>query len=378
MVKTIGVFADKPTAATGMAVVCDNLAGQLAKKSNLRVVYFGRFGWDSDKNRTPFAPEEQCEIRKGYEYVPTEGGVWNVDTVREAIKTYKLDTMFSEDDWFSASGLVRASKMTDTPFHFLTPIDSLPIHKNAFNVFKSCEKVYVPNRSYQKIPNGVYLPHGCNTILFQPQMKNQTRIPRFKNMFTFLWIGRNEVRKAMGRAILAFMQMYDKVENVQMVIRSDWKTGNGEKTGLYLSRHKELPIIRDQMRDFPHASMQQVYYNCDVLIITTKAGGFELQSLEAQACGLPVLVTDWTFMNETVVDGKSGFLIDIDATVSDPNGLGRIWGNISIDTLAKKMLWCAQHQKQVKIMGNWGRKNVQENYQWEKIADKLYWEMGFK
>jgi glycosyltransferase involved in cell wall biosynthesis len=197
------------------------------------------------------------------------------------------------------------------------------------------------------------------------------------NNFTFLMIGRNEERKALGRGILAFKKVYEKYDDIQMVIRTDWGTEKGVKTALYLAKHKELPIIRDQMKDVDQGYLQMVYANEDVLIVPSKAGACEMGSLEAQACGVPVLVTDWTYMNETVVDKKSGFLIPISETCRDPMGYGRMWGNISIDALADKMIWCIENQKEVKSMGIWARQNIINNYNWDKIGETLYKEMGF-
>jgi len=247
-----------------------------------------------------------------------EGGVWKKSTVREIIETYNVDLLFSEDDWFSAQGLVDACGDAGIPFHFHTPIDSLPIDKKAFKLFEKCTKVYIPNSSYRLIPNGIYLPHGVNPLMFQPLTKTQKRL--FNN-FTFLWIGRNEARKAMGRAIMAFKQVCGKVP-CQMVIRSDWTTDWGIKTGTYLSNRLSLPIIRDQMRDVEHGYLQQIYANCDVLVITSKAGGFELQSIEAMACGLPVIcVKGNAYMLES---NKASMVAKVIVGTSIPNDVGSI------------------------------------------------------
>lgn len=355
-------------ASTGMAIVLSNLAKNLAEHGDIRIIYFGRFGWD----KSGFAPEEQVQIYKGYEYVPTEGGVWNEELVRKAINIYHLDTVLSEDDWFSARGLLGACKKTKVPFHFITPIDSLPINKDALELLSRCDRVYVPNSSYKLVPNAIYLPHGVNGLVFQPLTKKQRRI---FDKFTFLWIGRNEERKAMGRAILAFQKIYQETDvPCQMVIRSDWTTVNSERTSIYIN-HYRLPIIRDQMKNVEHGYMQSVYANCDVLLVTSKAGGFELQSVEAQASGLPVLVTDWDFMRETIVNEKSGLRIPIEGTCKDIPPLGRIWGNISIDKLSDAMLWCIQHPEAVKSMGIYGRNDVIKKYDWKIITDTLHKEL---
>jgi glycosyltransferase involved in cell wall biosynthesis len=374
-IKKIGIFADFPKASTGMAVVCHNIARNLCKLPLTRVIYFGRWGLPQNAG---LASPMKAELIDGYEYVPSEGGVWRKSTVVEAIKKYKLDIVFSEDDWFSADGLVEATEECKVPFHFLTPIDSLPIHKDAFKVFKGCKKIYTPNHSYKLINNGIYLPHGVDSKVFTPLKTNQRRIFS-EDKFSFLWIGRDEPRKALGRAIIAFKNIHEKVPNAQMVIRTDWKTEKARKTLMYLSNHSEIPVIRDGMKDVPHSFMQKVFANCEVLVITSKAGGFEMQSIEAMACGLPVLCTDWTFMNEAIVDNKNGFRIPVSSMCGDSPEYGRIWGNISIDRLSEKMLWCAQNPAKVKSMGMWARQFVYDNYSWKEIARKVYEEiMGKK
>ena len=212
--KTLGILADLPSASTGFAVVCKNLADELSRY--FRVIYFGRFGQERE-----FAEETQLLPDNMFEYVPCQGGVWDRELVVRLLKHYdEVDYVFSEDDWFSAQGLLGACLFWNKPFHFLTPIDSTPVNPMAFNeIFTGCDKLYVPNSSYE-IFNGkkrlrlsevegvrqrcgetlksVYLPHGVDSSIFYPK-----RVPR-DDKFTFVWVGRVEERKAPGRAIQAF------------------------------------------------------------------------------------------------------------------------------------------------------------------------------
>lgn len=311
--------------------------------------------------------------------------------------------MFSEDDWFSATGLVHACNFWKKPFHFLTPIDSLPIPDEAFtDIFSRCDKLYVPNSSWE-IFNGkkrlestssatigragrhlksVRLPHGCDSKSFRPKKVSRP------DKFTFLWIGRVEQRKNPAAFVLAAeklinaMNIPDNEEPpIDFFMRSDWKTPPAIRLFQYIKK-KNLPFILDSMADVPHPQMADVYNKGDINICTAKAGGFEMSITEAAACGLPTLVTDWTFMNENVVHGKSGFLIPTSGFCHPPPpdpkdrktsdvAYNRIWGNISIDALAKRMYWCYQNQEFVKAMGRWGITNIYKNYQWQTIAEKL-------
>jgi len=220
-------------------------------------------------------------------------------------------------------------------------------------------------------------------------------VPRL-NTFTFVWMGRDESRKALGRALLA-LEKAQKKADMTMLIRSDWMTPQGRATATYLHHKRDMPIlfksriieiasgrvsieelsnpkdkdIRNivQMADCPHKELVVPYNMGDVYLCTSKAGGFEMGINEAMACGLPALVGDWTFMNERVVDGKNGFLIPVEEF--ERSKYDTIWGKVSVDALADKMVWCAENVEKVKAMGRWVREYVKESYSWEREAEKL-------
>lgn len=376
MLPTIGIFADRPTMPTGMAVVCKNLALGLSN-FKARIIYFGRFGQQVGFAKQPAQHDHMLD----YEYVPCEGGVWRPRTVIEAVEHYGVDYIFSEDDFFSATGLVRASIRTGKPLHFLTPIDSLPIHNMAKTIFSKCKKVYVPNSSYKRIKNGVFLPHGVDTSLWFPQ-----RVDRDPDKFTFLWVGRDEPRKALGRAILAFEKVLKKCD-CQMIIHSDWRSTLAMRTNRYL-RKKNMPITRTQMEYGNEKMLNAIYNTADVLICTSKAGAYEMAITEAKACGKPVMVTDWTFMNELVTDQTDGYKIPVASICEDTttlyNGkrwgvpLGRKWGEISINVLASAMQYLCNNPEVSKAMGVMGITDITTNkdrYNWFNISNKLFKEI---
>ena len=53
----------------------------------------------------------------------------------------------------------------------------------------------------------------------------------------------------------------------------------------------------------PEADLAAIYTSADVLLATSYAEGFGVPIIEAQACGTPVIVTDWTAMPELVGAG---------------------------------------------------------------------------
>lgn len=363
-IKTLGIFADTLDAATGMAVVNYNLAYHLSRvfDDEVRTIYFGRFG-QKEKGIAP-----NSTVYDAIEVVPCEGGVWKEETVEKAIKTYGVDIVYSEDDWWSTQGLIKATKRTKKPFYFMTPIDSLPIRKEGkYLLERYCNLVFVPNKSYRYLKNGVYLPHSINYNIFKPSA------PKAFDKFTFLWVGRDERRKALGRTISAFEKIYKKYD-CNLLVRSNWGDAQQSINTLKYIERKRLPIIRDKMTDCPHDFLAQVYSSCNALLCTSKAGGFEMQILEANGCGLPVIATDWTFMNENVRDGETGFLVPVEsydfwAMKNRNNG---IWGNISIDKLSQRMAYMVENQEEMEIMGMEGIRYVRSLPTWKDIAIKLY------
>jgi glycosyltransferase involved in cell wall biosynthesis len=379
---TIGVFGDTYTAATGFATVLRNLSNELSRY--FRVIYFGRFGQRDEFSHTATVPHDQI-----FEYVPTKGGVWDRSLVERIMKHYPIDIVFTEDDFYSVNGILSACVFNNVPFHFHTPIDSLPVHNYAFDkVFTYCDKIYIPNSSYKLFDGrdrlnfqmtvnirerqgdklkAVHLPHGVDAETFRYK-----KIDR-DDEFTFMWLGRPEQRKNPLSILNAFKKIHKKMD-ARLFMRSDWTTPNGINLWEYIER-KDLPITLDQMADIPHGGMADVYNQGDVHICTAMAGGFEMSTIEAAACQLPTLVTDAPYMNENVVDGKTGFKIPISGYVhpKEGNDLGktRLWGNIDIDSLADRMYWCYLNQSDVRMMGRLARNYVIDNYNWRDIAYKL-------
>lgn len=353
-----------------MSVVNHNIARNLSRlyDNEMRVIYFARFGLP--KGERGFA--KQSMVYDAYEVVNTEGGVWNGLLVEKCIKHYKVNVMYSEDDWWSMQGLLDASQQTKTPFFFMSPIDSLPIQTEGKRLLESVRKVFVPNRAWRYLKNGVYLPHAVDWSIFKPCR------PKASDKFLFLWIGRDEKRKALGRAILAFEKIYRKYD-CKFVIRSNWG-GTPETTFTHrYIKTKNLPVIQDKMTNCSHEYLANVYSACHAYLCTSKAGASEIGILEANACALATLVTDWTFMNENVKDGETGFLIPIEGydiqskrKQGGIHGKGRMWGNISIDKLAEKMEWMLQNQEKTGKLGIKAFSYARENYNWKAVTDKFF------
>lgn len=360
----VGIFGDIWTACTGFSIVCGNLARQLGYHKDLEVYYFGRFGCEKDFVKEP-------ENIHNFLGVRCEGGVWKRETCVRIINEYKLDLVFTEDDWFSIEGIQETTGFWGKPFFWLSPVDSLPVRLEGLHRMRKADQVFVPSRGAQTYLHGnninaVYLPHGV-TRDFRP-----IKVDNKPDHFTFIWVGRDSKRKCLGRVVMAFENLVNNGVKCYLLVRADWTVPQAKRTHNYIVR-KNLPVIMEQMEDIPHKELVKTYNRGDCFICSAKAGGFEMGVIEAQACGLPVLVTDHTFMNEQVVDGKNGFLVHLDRKKPYlKSEHGGIWGNISIKDLTDKIMFYVDHPEIAKVHGNWGMVWVNQTYKWKTVGDILY------
>lgn len=337
---------------------------QLGRHQDLEVIYFGRFGLSEDKKG--FGELEQLH---NFVYVPCEGGVWNRETVIRAIDKFELDVIFTEDDWYSASGIARACAFWKKPFFFHTPLDSIPVRFEGLYLMGNCKKVFVPTEGAKRYLEGnniktIKLSHGVDSKTFRP-----LEIPDKPDGFTFIWVGRDDNRKNLGSTILAYEKLVKDGYKTNLLVRTDWSTPLAQRTLRYITQ-KRLPIIKEQMVNCPHEQLVYTYNRGDCYVCSSKAGGFELGIIEANACGLPVLCTNHTFMNEQVVHNKNGLLVPVSSvTVSKYHSL---WGRINIDRLAEAMKYYVNNPEIASGHGNYGRAYVRHNFRWDKVGEILY------
>ena len=110
-----------------------------------------------------------------------------------------------------------------------------------------------------------------------------------------------------------------------------------------------------------HDELHKLYADSHIFIlssVTASDGDKEGQGLvlqEAQAMGLPVLSTLHNGIPDGVLDGKSGFLVP----------------ERDVDALAEKLNYLVEHPEVWSEMGLAGRKFVEQNYDINKLNDKL-------
>ena len=163
-----------------------------------------------------------------------------------------------------------------------------------------------------------YVPHGVDTKVFKPLDRNEARerLKWPKDKFIVGMVAANKdnpSRKAFCEQIAAFkiLQVEHHGDCVLYLHTDDGMNGgNGVNLRQFCNRMGlkvgEDVIFSDQymtILGFPDGYMVDVYNALDVLTNVSRGEGFGVPIIEAQSCGTPVIVGDWTSMSELCFGG---------------------------------------------------------------------------
>lgn len=158
----------------------------------------------------------------------------------------------------------------------------------------------------------LYVPHGIDTDAYQPRpqaaVRKEVGLP--KDAFLVGMIAANKgrpSRKGFAQAFQAFAKFAQTHENAYLYLHTMVNPGiaGGEDIPAMLDAldiPKDRVLIADQYRvlfdPYSHQSMAKIYSAMDVLVNPAMGEGFGIPVLEAQACGTPAIVTDFSAMPE--------------------------------------------------------------------------------
>jgi len=171
--------------------------------------------------------------------------------------------------------------------------------------------VYAPSEAYraQLLDHGIaaerirVMPRGIDCTLFKPE----NRDAKFWEMFgangqmKFIYVGRVSKEKDLDVLVEAFNRLHRDHPDVVLTIVGD---------GPYLAELKQiLPKASAVFTGFlSDEALRKAYASADVFVFPSTSDTFGNVVLEAQASGLPAIVSDSGGPKEQVIDGKTGFI----------------------------------------------------------------------
>ena len=207
------------------------------------------------------------------------------------------------------------------------------------------------------------LPNGVDPARFFPtdDVGFLRKRLRLENEKVILTLARVIERKGHDLVIRALVKVRRKVPDLRYVI-----AGPGDPAYLKVLRELVRQLGLSEIVTFtgPVAAgeLNALYNLADVYVMPSRVlpdrgdtEGFGITFLEANACGKPVIGGRSGGVEDAVVDGQTGYLVDPD----------------NPDELAEKLERLLLQPDLARRLGERGRRRVEQNLSWDRIAERF-------
>lgn len=209
----------------------------------------------------------------------------------------------------------------------MQPWEFSALRKDFVEAFQQADEVWTPSTWARDVfvQSGLdfnkvqVVPNGINPQLFTPVGAKAT-LPTTKS-FKLLFVGGTIFRKGIDVLLQAYAEQFTADDDVCLVIKdmggtSFYRGQTAQQTVQEFRKRPKAPEIVYMDNTMPEEEIAALYRACDVFVSPYRGEGFSLPTLEAMACGLPVIVTAGGATDD-FVDEEVGWLIP-----AEPRSLG--------------------------------------------------------
>lgn len=217
------------------------------------------------------------------------------------------------------------------------------------------------------------IPLGIDPDYYNPLITSYKKHRKYTFLSVFEW-GERKAPEILLKAYSKAFKKSDEVILICKVINNDGSINIDEEI-----RKLNLPedgpeIIFLYNTKFMDYDMATLYRSADCFVISTRGEGWGMPILEAMACGLPAIATNWSSQVD-FFNASNGYPIDveslIDAKAKCPYYEGFKWANPSEEHLIYQMRYVFEHQEEARMKGMAASLEVRKNWTWDTAADKI-------
>lgn len=224
--------------------------------------------------------------------------------------------------------------------------------------YDQMDLIYVPSESYRRqleswgfAPERLaLLQRGVDVDLFSPAKRSETFWDRFSerpSVLRFVYVGRISEEKNV-QTLLDSFKAIESSTSAELCFVGDGPARD--------QLEREATGHRVVFTGFLEGeALATAYASADVFVFPSETDTFGNVVLEAQASGLPALVSTKGGPREIIVDGETGVVVDCS----------------QIDRLAEAMKALAQHEALRRRMALAARKHA-SGYRWGAVLDQLW------
>lgn len=238
------------------------------------------------------------------------------------------------------------------------------------------------------------IPFGIDSELFSPSHKSAEFLN--KKGFAFITSGDFTERKNFEGLIEAYVKEFKAEEDVCLIIKThyggftrryqdDVVVRLKEIVARFIDKKRNPPRILYLPWKMPTEDLPSFYTAGNCFVLVSRGEGLGLPFIEAMACGLPIISTNWSAPRDYLNEGNSlpiqadiRQIDDITYIQRCPTALNHSWAHPYIEDLQSKMRWVYEFKDDAIKKGKQARKDMVERT-WQKSAldiVKKIFEMG--
>jgi GT2 family glycosyltransferase len=217
------------------------------------------------------------------------------------------------------------------------------------------------------------IPLGIDPDHFNPDI---TGYP-LRDTFTFLSVFEWGERKAPEILLRAFNDEFSAAESVLLICRVLNRDGDiniaREVERMNLNDHGGR-IVFSVNEVIPYYQAGALYRSADCFVLSTRGEGWGMPILEAMACGLPVIATDWSAQCDFMNHGNA-YPVEVErlvpAEAKCPYYKGFSWAQPSYEHLRAMMRHVFEHPDEARTKGLQAAAEVHAQWTWDQSAEKI-------
>ncbi|MDQ1265895.1 MAG: hypothetical protein QG635_1047 [Bacteroidota bacterium] len=184
----------------------------------------------------------------------------------------------------------------------MQPWEFSQLRQDFADIFSQAAEIWTPSNwsRMAMIDSGIdfdkvqVVPNGIDPVLFKPS-GSKFNLPTEKKL-KFLFVGGTIFRKGIDVLLQAYSTTFTDEDDVSLIIKdmggeSFYRNMTAKELIEKIKMNPKAPEIIYYDDYFTELEMAELYRACDVFVCSYRGEGFSLPTLEAMACGLPVIVT---------------------------------------------------------------------------------------
>jgi glycosyltransferase involved in cell wall biosynthesis len=304
---------------------------------------------------------------------PEASGDYRLDCVRgRAARADDVQVIYAQGDAFAAGRGARRIGFT------MLEIDRLP--REWVRQANLMDEIFVPStfnaetfRASGVRPPISVVPLGVDPDYFNPGIIGHPLAGVFSFLSTFEW-GARKAPEILLRAFHDEFRATDDVVLICKIINQD-ESVRVERAvadlGLSSGGGRVLFSLNEIV---PTDQLGSLYRSADCFVLPTRGEGWGMPILEAMACGLPVIATDWSAPRDFMNSGNA-YPLEVErmvpAELTSPYYRGARWAEPSYEHLRALLRHVYENREEARAKGRRASREVLGRWTWDESASRI-------